>query len=221
MATHDLDLSVAVESYDFEPSSGIPNSKLPTLIYRGGLDEPVRMAGAADTILTRNMWQGVWVWSIYPFWHFHTKGHEVLACVCGSARVGLGGDDGIETDLNAGDVVVIPAGVGHRRLSATEDFSVVGAYPKGQEGDITKPEEIDFEEARKKAASVPLPDTDPIYGREGPLFEYWKGSSSAHTDDDASSDVQQEDAVEGEDENASSDVHEASDAEKTGATNEK
>ncbi|WP_414833293.1 cupin domain-containing protein [Afifella sp. YEN Y35] len=219
MATHDLDLSVAVESYDFEPSSGIPNSKLPTLVYRGGLDEPVRMAGAADTILKRNMWQGVWVWSIYPFWHFHTKGHEVLACVCGSARVGLGGDDGIETDLNAGDVVVIPAGVGHKRLSATEDFSVVGAYPPGQEGDISKPEEIDFEDARKKAASVPLPDTDPIYGREGPLFQYWK-AGAAEMGKDAP--AEHEESAEGEEVSEPSEMHEETRAtDKSEATGEK
>ncbi|WP_224408121.1 cupin domain-containing protein [Afifella sp. IM 167] len=173
MATHDLNPSVAVEDHVFGPSGGIPNSSLPLLIYRGGLDEPVRMAGAAETILTRNRWQGVWVWPIYPFWHFHTKGHEVLACVAGRAKVGLGGEDGIEGEIVAGDVIVIPAGVGHRLLDASDDFSIVGAYPPGQEGDITKPEEIDFEEAKEKVAAVAIPATDPVFGREGPLHDYW------------------------------------------------
>ncbi|WP_051630503.1 cupin domain-containing protein [Afifella pfennigii] len=173
MATHDLHPSVAVEDYVFGPSGNIPNSTLPLLIYRGGLDEPVRMAGAAETIFTRNRWQGVWVWSIYPFWHFHTRGHEALACVTGGARVALGGENGIEAEIEAGDVIVVPAGVGHKLVSASDDFSIVGAYPPGQEGDICRPEESDPEAAKEAAGKVAVPDTDPIYGREGPLFRFW------------------------------------------------
>jgi len=46
----------------------------------------------------------------------------------------LRGEHGITLTLAAGDVVVIPAGVAHKRISAGSDFVVVGAYPRGQEG---------------------------------------------------------------------------------------
>ena len=84
-----------------------------------------------------NGWQGTWTYTVYDFWHYHVDGYEVLGCVAGEAEIGFGGeaeDGGIAATMRPGDVVLIPAGVGHKRLSATADFAVVGAYPPGQNG---------------------------------------------------------------------------------------
>jgi hypothetical protein len=64
----------------------------------------------------------------------------VLTCVSGSARIALGSDDGIVAEVSVGDVTIIPAGVGHKRLSSSADFLMAGGYPPGQSGNIVRPE---------------------------------------------------------------------------------
>ena len=73
-------------------------------------------------------------------------------------------------------MVVVPAGTGHRRLRASGDLLVVGAYPKGSDYDEPKPNDVDGKLARKRIADVPVPPTDPVYGRDGPLRGLWRGA---------------------------------------------
>lgn len=154
----------------------IPNSRLPLLLYRGALPPELRLAGALQALFRRNGWSGAWVNGVYDYWHFHTRGHEVLGCIGGSARLGFGGETGVVLDVAAGDVVVVPAGVGHRRLAAAPDFLVVGAYPPGQEGDIVRPGDMTPESAAEALSALALPPGDPISGVEGPLLPAWRGA---------------------------------------------
>ena len=61
-------------------------------------------------------WSNAWRNGIYPFHHFHSIAHEVLGIATGEVRVMFGGSAGQELMVQAGDVVVIPAGVAHRNV---------------------------------------------------------------------------------------------------------
>lgn len=158
----------------FAPAGGIPNSRLPLVVWKGGLPADARRGAEACALYRRNGWGGTWVYTVYPFWHFHTKGHEVLSCVAGTARIGFGGDDGIVADVSVGDVAVVPAGVGHKKLSASPGFQMAGGYPPKQEGDIVRPGEMGEEEIAAALARLPLPETDPISGRADRIVEIWR-----------------------------------------------
>lgn len=81
--------------------------------------------------------------------------------------VRLGGDDGRLFRLKAGDMVVIPAGVGHRRVGGHEGLKVIGAYPRGQS-------QFNMKRTGRAVPRVPLPKTDPFYGDDGPLTRIWQ-----------------------------------------------
>ena len=78
--------------------------------------------------------------------------------------------------IEAGDVVVLPAGTGHRRLAASDDLLVVGAYPRNGTFDQQRPGQADHTRAVAAVAAVPLPEQDPVQGGEGPLMALWKVS---------------------------------------------
>jgi len=142
----------------------IPNSDLPFLLWKDRLPADARHGEAACRLFEDNGWTGTWVYTVYPFWHFHTKGHEVLACVSGNAVLGFGGDSGITATIEVGDVCIVPAGVGHKRVKASADFRVAGGYPPNQQGDINSPGDLSDEEIATAIAGVALPATDPITG---------------------------------------------------------
>lgn len=159
----------------FEPQGGIPNSDLPLLLWKGRLPAECREGEAACALYRKNRWGGTWVYTVYPFWHFHTHGHEVLGCVAGQARIGFGGDGGMVADIEIGDVAIIPAGVGHRKLEASTDFLMAGGYPPGQEGNIVRPGDFDQDTAMAEIRRVQLPETDPITGRADGVVAVWGG----------------------------------------------
>ena len=149
-------------------------SRFPLIVYRGALEgDACNPDGCAD-LFRRNGWQGTWLNGVFSYWHYHLLAHEVLGCVAGSARVGFGGDHGIATDINAGDVVVIPAGVGHKRWSQRPGFLVVGGYPLGQHGAVTSASDIDLETAIRESTAVPAPISDPVFGSTAGLPEIWQ-----------------------------------------------
>ena len=168
-----------IESFTLEPDGDMPNNRLPLLLYRYALPPELQTASGCQALFARNNWRGNWVNGIFDYWHFHTGGHEVLGCVAGHARVGFGGDRGIEVEFRTGDVVVIPAGVGHRRLSDKHDgFTVVGGYPPDQNGEITRPGEVDLEDAVRRIEAVAMPHGDPVLGTGGPLIPAWRAAAA-------------------------------------------
>jgi len=88
--------------------------------------------------------------------------------------VQFGGEGGVEVAAKPGDVIVLPAGTGHKKISSRGELGVVGAYPEGANPDTCMPP---FARTVKNAQSiirVGLPLGDPVHGTGGPLFEHWK-----------------------------------------------
>jgi uncharacterized protein YjlB len=50
----------------------------------------------------------------------------------------------------------------------------VGGYPEGKDYDIKRGEESELPGVLKHIHKVPLPATDPVYGKEAVILSYWK-----------------------------------------------
>jgi uncharacterized protein YjlB len=166
--------SSPIERVHLADDGVVPNNALPVVVYRGVFGDGQDRAGECITLFNKNGWPNPWRNGIYEHHHYHSTAHEVLGIAAGSARVRLGGEKGESVDLHAGDVVVIPAGVAHKRESATSDLLVIGAYPKGQSPDICRAEAAEHDRAAANVARVALPANDPVKGAVGPLLDYWR-----------------------------------------------
>ena len=107
-----------VTAYRIAGTPVFPNNpSLPLLVYPGALPEiGPRPAAAFEARFRANRWGNSWRNGVYDVHHYHSTAHEVLGVCGGSARVAFGGEGGVELEVRAGDVVVIPAGVAHRNL---------------------------------------------------------------------------------------------------------
>jgi uncharacterized protein YjlB len=156
-------------------AGSIPNSRLPVLIYQGALDLPKDdPAAAIEALIHANQWGNDWRNGIYAYHHYHSTAHETLLVYGGSAKVQLGGEAGIIENIGAGDVIIIPAGVGHKNLGASSDFHVVGAYPPGQNVDMNYGKTGERPRVDENIGRLALPATDPVFGKTGPLLEQWR-----------------------------------------------
>lgn len=165
-----------VETHRFADDGRFPNSALPLLVYRRALPpDPAAMERA----FAANGWSNSWRDGIFDYHHFHSIAHEVLGIAAGEARVAFGGPSGREVAVRAGDVVVIPAGVAHRNIGASVDLLVVGSYPGGGDYDIRRGDPAEYEAASRAVAAVPMPDSDPVSGRGGPLLRLWARGNPA------------------------------------------
>jgi uncharacterized protein YjlB len=166
-------------SYTFDDDGEIPNnSSLPVLIYAQAVDIHGDPAVVIEHLFASNQWAPDWRDGIYDYHHYHSTAHEVLGIAKGHVKVRLGGEQGHDFELQAGDVVVLPAGTGHKCLSASDDLLVIGAYPPGQQWDVLRGAASDRPKALENIKRVPLPKTDPVYGEDGPLLALWTASSS-------------------------------------------
>jgi uncharacterized protein YjlB len=154
----------------------IPNHpRWPLLIYPAA----VAIAGADPAVLfeamfTRNGWPAAWRNGVFPFHHYHSNAHEALGIYSGEVTVQFGGEAGVTVVARPGDVIVLPAGTGHKKLASSGALGVVGAYPVGADPDTCMPPFARGKKNAAAAANVPLPIGDPVFGKTGPLFEYWR-----------------------------------------------
>lgn len=163
-----------IQAHLFDDDGRIPNNpELPLLIYPDVLLKPAALPSECERLFGENGWGGSWRDGVFPYHHYHSTAHEVLGVVRGSARIAFGGEAGVTVEVGMGDVVVIPAGVGHRNIGSSSDFLVVGAYPRDQTWDLRTGEPGERPEVLENIAHVALPETDPVFGKEGPLLRYW------------------------------------------------
>ncbi|MGI8527470.1 MAG: cupin domain-containing protein [Pseudolabrys sp.] len=164
-------------TFHFADDGLIPNNpKLPMLFYKGGID----LAGVADpadrieTVFAANGWgRGAWRNGIFPFVHYHSMIHEVLAIARGRASVQFGGPNGTTVEVAPGDVALLPAGTGHR-LNSSDDLLVIGSYPPSGDYNLCRGSKAEHDQAAITIPLVPLPHSDPVFGADGPLSWRWR-----------------------------------------------
>lgn len=169
-----LILKMNFKTYCFNDDGIIPNNKFPVILYPKYID----LADCSDWLektFIKNNWLNNWRGIVLPYDHFHSNTHEVLGLGQGSVSLKIGGANGQVFHLVAGDVIIIPAGVGHYSISEHSNYQFIGGYPNGQEWDLkTGLEEGERTQILQAISAVEMPEKDPIFGEEGLLFEKWK-----------------------------------------------
>ena len=156
----------------FEDDGQFPNSRLPLLLYAQTVEHP--SPEAMERLFAKHGWPPAWRATVFTYHHYHSKSHECLGVASGNATLQFGGPKGREFRVSAGDVVVIPAGVVHKRIVSSADFLVVGCYPPGQDDwDLLRGNPDERPKADENIAGVPLPQTDPVEGKGGALLQHW------------------------------------------------
>lgn len=153
----------------------LPNTsiqKKPVIIYYGVFD-------ATSAQLSRRLEEigevtPQWEYTMYSRTHFHSTTHEVLGVVAGRARLCFGGEKNprrFEPTVQRGDLIIVPAGVGHRLLDdkGDEPFKMIGAYPPQKQWDMCygRPGE---EEKVQGIQHVEWFKRDPLYGEDTPAL---------------------------------------------------
>lgn len=175
MATCDVVTHIVHDDGQF-PNCSIQN--LPVLIYKSAFPSygsPSELANTIEETFTNNGYPPQWRFGLYEYPHYHSTSHEILGVFKGSARVRLGGEkSGVEEDVGAGDVMVIPAGVAHESVQSQGGFEMVGAYPAGYNWDMNYGKSQDEKQkAEANIKKVEIPTKDPVYGSKGPVLEHW------------------------------------------------
>ena len=160
-------------TYFFENDGDIPNNILPVVIYKNALQHVVQKD--LELLFCPNGWRNNWHDIILTEDHFHSNTHEVLGLKSGQARLMLGGVNGKIVTVEKGDVIILPAGVGHYSVDNSIEYQFVGGYPNGAEWNLKfSLKKEDSSSILAEIASIPLPEKDPVFGDDGPVFEYWK-----------------------------------------------
>ena len=159
-------------TFKFDDDGAIPNSRLPLLVYRDAVPAD---AARIEDIFAANHWPPAWRAGVHPFHHFHSTAHEVLGVARGKASILFGGPGGTVLTVQAGDVVVVPAGVGHCNLDQSGNLLIVGSYPDNGSGpDLRRGKLAEHDAAQRAIGAVPLPSSDPVQGVNGALAGLWR-----------------------------------------------
>ena len=166
-------------TFIFKDDGTVPNNPvLPVLVYKSAIEASgeLHLENAIEKLFAANGWgHGQWRNGIFPFVHYPSMIHEALGIARGNARVQLGGHSGEIFELAPGDIVVLPAGTGHQKLSGSDDLLVIGAYPPDGTYNLCRGDNpAERDKALTRIPKVPLPESDPVLGKDGPLPQLWR-----------------------------------------------
>ena len=103
-----------------------PGNEIELRLYRAVFNKvQTGLNSKFSKLFSDNGWSVPWVNGVYDFHHFHAEAHEVLGCAAGWVLVQMGGSNGPEVRLEAGDAVLIPAGVAHKNIDSSADYYIV------------------------------------------------------------------------------------------------
>jgi uncharacterized protein YjlB len=161
-------------TFFFNDDGKIPNNKYPLLRYAHAFaDRGLKGAAWLEERFAKNNWTNSWRNGVFTYHHYHSITHEVLGVYAGAALLHMGGESGQKIWVEAGDILVIPAGVGHKKLESSGDFGVVGAYPNGADYDILRGEPGERPRADRNILKVLKPEYDPFLGQNEGLLKLW------------------------------------------------
>lgn len=170
--------NLKVSRYQIPRHRLIPNTsiqKKPLLIYHKAFD-PIQLTTSKieSHIQSVGVCEPQWRYSMYDTTHFHSNTHELLVVCTGRATLCFGGEKNsgrVEKEVEKGDAILIPAGVGHRLLKeGDEGCQMVGCYPAGAEKwDMCYGKE--GENSDQSIEKIPWFEKDPLYGNEGPAVQ--------------------------------------------------
>ena len=161
------DVTADAEQLRFADDGAIPNHpRYPALAYRAVLDPGGRAGGRRGAVRPQRLGAGVARGDLplppLPLDGPRGAGRRVRR----APTVALGGPGGRTLEVRGGDVLVLPAGTGHRRVRG--EVLVVGAYPPGQDWDLLRGDPAEHDAAVANIARVPDPPADPVTG--GPIW---------------------------------------------------
>jgi uncharacterized protein YjlB len=163
------------EQYKIKDNGVFPNSSEPVLHYKGVLRLPTFLASwHVKRLFRKNNWSNNWQHGIYTFHHYHSITHEAMGVCKGATTLLLGGDDGILINIQKGDVIIIPAGVAHKNLGDEDQVVCVGGYPDGKDYDMNYGKAGERPKADQSIAAIPVPGTDPVFGKGKGVATIWK-----------------------------------------------
>jgi len=149
------------------------NSRFPLLIYKNVSFLSGQCPQVTQAWLKQNSWGYSWFDGVYDYHHYHSNTHETLVIVSGECHIQIGGDNGKSYTVHEGDVVIVPAGVAHKSVSASSNFRCIGAYPFEVGCDMNYGRREEYPVAVEQIKKVGLPEKDPIFGKNGLIFDYW------------------------------------------------
>lgn len=157
-----------IREYYFKDDGIFPNSKLPVLHYLKVLHLPFLFpASHVKHLFRKHGWSNNWRNGIYTYHHYHSVTHEAFGVIKGKTTLLLGGDHGEEVTIEAGDVIIIPAGVAHKNMGKQDDVICIGGYPGGRDFDMNYGRPGERPRTDHNIKRLPIPATDPVYGSGG------------------------------------------------------
>ncbi|WVQ85747.1 hypothetical protein IAT38_007914 [Cryptococcus sp. DSM 104549] len=173
--------SLRVSSHQIPAWASFPNTSLhhlPILIYHSAYPASLSASSVESHLSSVGVVRPAWRFSMYRQHHYHSTTHEVLVVTSGAARLCFGGPPEkantgrVEVVAEKGDVMVVPAGVGHALLEDKGGFEMVGSYPVGAASwDKCTGSPGEKERVWGGIEKLNWFERDPVYGDEGPVLK--------------------------------------------------